>query len=245
MIPAIVGVFEECEKNVAICKAGDGDRQSRKGVTEVTLNQALFDAIVSGNAKATPGLVQADLDSGVPPGEILSQSMVPAMSRIGDQFSVNEIYVPQMLIAARAMNAGLAVLEPILVDSGYEPVGKVAIGTVKGDLHDIGKNIVAMMLKGAGFQVMDLGTDCDADAFQKAVDDGAQAVCLSAMLTTTMPYMKTIVEHFQSNGDNAAKVIIGGAPATQEYADQINADAYASNAADAVKNLSSVLGITS
>jgi 5-methyltetrahydrofolate--homocysteine methyltransferase len=222
-----------------------GSLTQKGGITDMTLNPEIFDAIVTGNAKSTPGLVQADLDSGVPAGDILKDSMVPAMNRIGEQFAVNEIYVPQMLIAARAMNAGLAVLEPILADSGYEPVGKVAIGTVKGDLHDIGKNIVAMMLKGAGFQVMDLGTDCDADAFQKAVDDGAQAVCLSAMLTTTMPYMKTIVEHFHSKGDNAARVIIGGAPATQEYADLINADGFASNAANAVKIVSSAIGIAS
>jgi 5-methyltetrahydrofolate--homocysteine methyltransferase len=211
----------------------------------MTLNQALFDAIVAGNAKLTPELVQTDLDSGVPAEDILKYSMVPAMTQIGEQFAVNKIYVPQMLIAARAMNAGLAVLEPILGDSGYEPVAKVAIGTVKGDLHDVGKNIVAMMLKGAGFQVMDLGTDCDADAFQKAVDDGAQAVCLSAMLTTTMPYMKTIVEHFHSQGDNTIGVIIGGAPATQKYANLIKADGYASNATDAVKIVSSALGIAS
>jgi 5-methyltetrahydrofolate--homocysteine methyltransferase len=206
----------------------------------MTMNQEIFDAIVKGDAKTTPELVQKDLEKGLDPSDILNLSMVPAMSHVGDQFAANEIYVPQMLIAARAMTAGLAILEPLLIETDYEPVGKVCIGTVKGDLHDIGKNIVAMMLKGAGFDVVDLGTDCDTQKFQKAVDDGAEAVCMSAMLTTTLPYMKTVVDHFKDS--NAVRVFIGGAPASEEYAELIEADGYGSNATDAVKVISAVLG---
>ncbi len=205
------------------------------------MNQAIFDAICKGDAKQTPVLIQQDLDAGTPANIVLTESMIPAMRHIGDLFAKNEVYVPQMLIAARAMNAGLALIEPALADTGHQPLAKVCIGTVKGDLHDIGKNIVAMMLKGAGFEVMDLGTDCDAATFQKAVDEGAQAVCLSALLTTTLPYMKQIIEHFQ--GNNEVRIIIGGAPVTQNYADEIQADGFGSNAADAVYAVARSLGI--
>lgn len=205
-------------------------------------NQDLFDAIVEGDGKTVASLVEEDLERGVPPGDILALSMIPAMGLIGEQFAANEIFVPQMLIAARAMNSGLSVLEPILVETDYQPVAKICIGTVKGDLHDIGKNIVAMMLKGAGFEVMDLGTDCDTAMFQKAIDEGAQAICLSAMLSTTLPYMKTVVDHFE--GSNSTRIIIGGAPATTEFAEMIGADGYASNATDAVRAVSAALGIT-
>ncbi len=204
-------------------------------------NQALFDAIVKGDAKITPVLVQKDLDNDIAAAVIMMESMVPAMRHIGDLFAKNEVYVPQMLIAARAMNAGLELLEPILADSGHKPLGVVCIGTVKGDLHDIGKNIVAMMLKGAGFEVMDLGTDCDAEDFQQAVDKGAQVVCLSALLTTTLPYMQTIVEHFK--GNNEVRIVIGGAPVSEAYADEIEADGFGSNAAEAVYAVSRTLGL--
>lgn len=205
-------------------------------------NQDLFDAIVKGDARTVGDLVERDLDKGGAPEDILQLSMIPAMGLIGEQFAANEIYVPQMLIAARAMNAGLAILEPVLVDTDYRPVARVCIGTVKGDLHDIGKNIVAMMLKGAGFDVMDLGTDCDTEVFQNAVDEGAQAICLSAMLSTTLPYMKTVVDHFE--GSNSARIIIGGAPATTDFAEKIGADGYASNATEAVRIVSMALGVT-
>jgi len=205
------------------------------------MNQAIFDAICKGDAKETPVLIQQELDAGTPANIVLTKSMIPAMRHIGDLFAKNEVYVPQMLIAARAMNAGLALIEPILAETGHQPLAKVCIGTVKGDLHDIGKNIVAMMLKGAGFDVMDLGTDCDAETFQKAVDEGAQAVCLSALLTTTLPYMKQIIKHFE--GNNEVRIIIGGAPVTQNYADEIQADGFGSNAADAVHAVARSLGI--
>ena len=207
----------------------------------MNLNQALFDAIVKGDAKAAPDLVPEDLDNQIAADVILMESMVPAMRHIGDLFAKNEIYVPQMLISARAMNAGMALIETILAESGHKPLGVVCIGTVKGDLHDIGKNIVAMMLKGAGFEIMDLGTDCDTDDFQQAVDQGAQVICLSALLTTTLPYMKTIVDHFK--GNNEVRIVIGGAPVTEAYAKQINADEFGANAADAVHAVSRALGL--
>ncbi len=205
-------------------------------------NTELWEAIVRGDAKTTPMLVQKDLDADITASGILSESMIPAMRHIGDQFAKNEVYVPQMLIAARAMNAGLALIEPILASTDHKPLGVVCIGTVEGDLHDIGKNIVAMMLKGAGFQIMDLGTDCSKDDFQQAVDQGAQVVCLSALLTTTLPYMQTIVDHFK--GNNEVRIVIGGAPVSEAYANEIQADGFGTNAAEAVDAVSQVLGLS-
>jgi 5-methyltetrahydrofolate--homocysteine methyltransferase len=163
------------------------------------------------------------------------------MAEVGDRFARNEFYVPEMLIAARAMQAGLNIVEPLLADTGHEPLGKVAIGTVKGDLHDIGKNLVAMMVKGAGYEVIDLGVDCDVAKYDEAVENGAQVILLSALLTTTMPYMKEIVDHFKAKG-SAVKILIGGAPVTQEYADEIGADGYSSDANQAVASVEKALG---
>jgi 5-methyltetrahydrofolate--homocysteine methyltransferase len=140
-----------------------------------------------------------------------------------------------MLVAARAMQEGLAVIEPLLLQSGYNPKAKVCIGTVKGDLHDIGKNLVAMLLKGAGYDVVDLGVDCDVQKFDEAVANGAKMVLCSVLLTTTMPYLKNVVSHFAGRSD--VKVVIGGAPVTREYADSIGADGYGADANDAVKVL--------
>ena len=203
--------------------------------------QELFDAIIKGDRKTTVQLIQAAVDNKEDLEEVLNDSMIAAMTEIGDQFTKNEIYVPDMLIAARAMQAGLDIVEPILTKQGHQPVGIVGIATVKGDLHDIGKNLVTIMLKGAGWQVMDLGVDYDVEKFQKAVDEGAQAICCSALLTTTMDYMETVVEYFS---DKEVKVYIGGAPITQAYADQIGADGYAEDATGAVRVISAGLGIT-
>jgi len=159
-------------------------------------NEELFNAIIKGKRKDVTALVQADVDAGASVEGILMDSMIPAMREIGDRFSRNEVYVPEMLIAARAMQAGLDIVEPLLADTGHEPIAKVAIGTVKGDLHDIGKNLVAMMLKGAGYEVIDLGVDCDVAKYEEAVNNGTQVLLLSALLTTTMPAMKEITEHF-------------------------------------------------
>ncbi len=193
-------------------------------------NEELFNAIIKGKRKDVTALVQADVDAGANVEEILMGSMIPAMREIGDRFSRNEVYVPEMLIAARAMQAGLDIVEPLLADTGHEPIARVAIGTVKGDLHDIGKNLVAMMLKGAGYDVTDLGVDCDVAKYEEAVANGAQVILLSALLTTTMPYMKEVTDVLKGK----VKILIGGAPVTQEYADEIGADGYANDANQAV-----------
>jgi 5-methyltetrahydrofolate--homocysteine methyltransferase len=203
-------------------------------------NEELFNAIMKGKRKDVAALVQAEIDGGANVGSILMESMIPAMREIGARFSRNEVYVPEMLIAARAMQAGLDLVDPLLSKSGHEPLGKVAIGTVKGDLHDIGKNLVAMMVKGAGYEVIDLGVDCDVAKYEEAVNNGVQVLMLSALLTTTMPYMKEVVSHFKAKGSKV-KILIGGAPVTQEYADEIGADGYSSDANQAVASVEKVL----
>jgi 5-methyltetrahydrofolate--homocysteine methyltransferase len=203
-------------------------------------NEELFNAIMKGKRKDVAALVQTEIDGGANVGSILMESMIPAMREIGARFSRNEVYVPEMLIAARAMQAGLDIIDPLLSKSGHEPLGKIAVGTVKGDLHDIGKNLVAMMVKGAGYEIMDIGVDCDVAKYEEAVNNGAQVIMLSALLTTTMPYMKEVVAHFKAKGSKV-KILIGGAPVTQEYADEIGADGYASDANQAVAAVEKVL----
>ena len=200
-------------------------------------NESLFEAICKGDRDTVTDLVQKALDGGDDVVDLLNNSMIPAMREMGERFSRNDVYVPDMLIAARAMQSGLDLLAPQLASSGHKSVAKVCIGTVKGDLHDIGKNLVAMMLKGAGYEVIDLGVDCDVNQFQEAVDGGADAVLFSALITTTMPYMKSVVEHFKERPD--VKVVIGGAPVTQQYAEEIGADGYGPDANQAVKVIDS------
>jgi 5-methyltetrahydrofolate--homocysteine methyltransferase len=203
-------------------------------------NEELFEAICKGNRAKVTEIVQAVLDSGGDVAELLNTSMIPAMREMGERFSCNEVYVPDMLIAARAMQSGLDLIEPKLAQAGHESSGRVCVGTVKGDLHDIGKNLVAMMVRGAGYDVVDLGVDCDVQQFEQAVNEGAKAVLCSALLTTTMPYMKTIVEYFKARED--VQVVIGGAPVTQDYADEIGAAGYGSDANQAIKVIDSLLG---
>jgi len=203
-------------------------------------NEDLFTAVIKGKRKDVIEIIQTLIGADANIEEILMESMIPAMREIGERFTRNEVYVPEMLIAARAMQAGLDLIEPLLADTGHKPLGKVAIGTVKGDLHDIGKNLVAMMVKGAGYEVEDLGSDCDVSKYEAAVDNGAQVIMLSALLTTTMPYMKEVVNYFHSKG-SAVKILIGGAPVTQEYADEIGADGYSSDANQAVAAVERVL----
>jgi 5-methyltetrahydrofolate--homocysteine methyltransferase len=186
-----------------------------------------------GKAKDVEALVKQAIDENVPPGDILSKGLIAGMSVVGEKFKKNQVYVPEVLIAARAMNTGLKVLEPILAKAGVKPLGVVAVGTVKNDLHDIGKNLVIMMLKGAGFQVMDLGIDVPPEKFVKAAQDGAQVIGLSALLTTTMPQMKTVIDALKA-ASVTSKTMIGGAPVTQAYADEIGANGYAPDAASAV-----------
>lgn len=190
-----------------------------------------------GRAKNVKSLVEVALEQGVDPKEILNDGLLAGMMVIGGKFKRNEVFVPEVLVAARAMTAGISILEPKLVEIGNEPIGKVVIGTVKGDLHDIGKNLVAMMLKGAGFEVIDAGTDVDADTFiSKAEEIGADAICMSALLTTTMPYMKTVVDTLKVRGlRDKYIVMIGGAPVNDTFAEQIGADFYTADATSAAE----------
>ncbi|WP_302452523.1 corrinoid protein [Victivallis vadensis] len=200
--------------------------------------EALRAAVIKGKRNDVAAIVQAAIDGGEDINLILDRGMIPAMREIGDKFSRNEAYVPELLIAARAMQAGLALLEPLIAASGRKSLGKVAIGTVKGDLHDIGKNLVAIMLKGAGYDVIDLGVNCDITKYEEGVKQGATIIGCSSLLTTTMPYMKEVVAYFKDKG---VKVVIGGAPVTQAYADEIGADGYSEDANGAVKLIDSLL----
>jgi 5-methyltetrahydrofolate--homocysteine methyltransferase len=195
---------------------------------------AISEALQKGKADEVKNLVSQALEEKTDAKKVLEEGLIAGMDIIGGRFKRNEIYIPEVLIAARAMHAGMSVLEPILAESGVKMIGKVAIGTVKGDLHDIGKNLVAMMFKGAGFDVVDLGVDVPAEKFVGASDDGADIVGLSALLTTTMVQMKNVLESLKEKGSKA-KAIIGGAPVTQNYCDEIGADGYAADAATAVE----------
>lgn len=198
---------------------------------------AIFDAILDGDAAAVATLTQQALDAGQSADSILREALIPAMNEVGDLYEEGEYFVPEMLVAARAMKAGLAVIKPLLVEGDVEPLGRVAIGTVKGDMHDVGKNLVSMMLEGAGFEIVDLGIDVSAQAFVDAVrEQGAQIVAMSALLTTTMTNMRATVDALEAAGlRERVKVIIGGAPVSDEYASQIGADGYAADAGQAVK----------
>ena len=195
----------------------------------------IYNGVLEGDMGRVEENVQVALDAGVSPADILQDGLIAAMGEVGRLFEEGEYFVPEMLIAARAMKAGLTILQPLLVDSGVEPVGKVAVGTVKGDLHDIGKNLVAMMLEGAGFEIVDLGTDVAPEQFVEAVKGGVDIVGLSALLTTTMPSMESTIQAIETAGlRDQVKVIIGGAPVTADYSDQIGADGFAPDASQAV-----------
>ena len=190
-----------------------------------------------GKAEDLAALVSEELAAGVAPKDILTEGLIAGMGIVGTKFKNNEIFVPEVLIAARAMNAALAVLKPALADSGVEPVGTAVICTVKGDLHDIGKNLVKMMIEGTGIRVIDLGVDCSAEKIVEAVkENNADIVCLSALLTTTMMYQKDIIDALKAAGlRDKVKVMVGGAPVTQAFADEIGADAYTPDAASAAE----------
>lgn len=193
-------------------------------------------ALQKGRAKIVAELVNKAVEDGCPVKDILNEGLISGMSVIGVKFKNNEVYVPEVLIAARAMNAGTAILKPLLQQEGVEPAGKIAIGTVKGDLHDIGKNLVKMMMEGKGIEVVDLGVDVSVEKYVQAARDGAKIICCSALLTTTMPVMREVVEALEKEGlRNSVKVMIGGAPVTDDYARQIGADAYTPDAASAAE----------
>ncbi len=206
--------------------------------------QGIADALIKGKAPVVKELVQQAIDEGVTPAEVLSEGLIAGMSVIGVRFKNNEVYVPEVLIAARAMHAGMDILKPLLIDSGVKPKGVVAIGTVKGDLHDIGKNLVMMMIEGAGFRVVDLGVDVTPEKFVEAVKDGADIIGMSALLTTTMPAMKTTIDALTAAGvrDNV-KIMVGGAPLTQAFADEIGADGYSPDAASATDLAKELIGV--
>jgi len=206
--------------------------------------QAIAENLINGNAPAVKQGVEEVLAEGVSAGEILNGALVPAMDEVGYRFKNNIFYVPEVLIAARAMHAGMDVLKPLLADSDVPTAGKVIIGTVKGDLHDIGKNLVCMMLEGGGFEVIDLGVDTSPEKFVATIrDEQPQIVGMSALLTTTMVNMRTTIEALSKAGvRDQVKVMIGGAPVTQRYADEIGADGYAPDAASAVDLARSLVG---
>ena len=201
----------------------------------------LSNAIIKGDQKTAVDVTKAALDEGIEPGTILSDGLIAGMNVIGVRFKANEVYIPEVLIAARAMKMAMEILEPKLVEAGVQPLGKAMVGTVQGDLHDIGKNLVMMMLKGAGFDVVDLGTDVSPNAFvEKAKESKTQIVGLSALLTTTMPAMEKTIQAIKEAG-LSVKIMIGGAPVTQAYADKIGADGYAADAASAVDTAKTLL----
>ncbi|MFA9377417.1 MAG: corrinoid protein [Lachnotalea sp.] len=205
--------------------------------------QEMSEFLQKGRAKNVKTLVQQALDEGVDPKEILNDGLLAGMMIIGEKFKKNEVFVPEVLVAARAMNAGLAILEPKLVEVGNKAVGKAVIGTVKGDLHDIGKNLVAMMLKGAGFDIFDLGVDVEADTFiEKAEEVNADVICMSALLTTTMPNMKTVIEKLkEKNLREKYIVMVGGAPVNESFASQIGADYYTPDATSCAEKAKEVV----
>lgn len=196
----------------------------------------LYDAIVTGNAKKAEEVTKAALEAQVDPSELLSKYMIPAMDEVGKRFECNEYFVPELLIAARAMKTALALLTPKLAASGAKAAGRVVIGTVQGDLHDIGKNLVASMLEGAGFKVVDLGVDVPPQKFVEAAkEQEGSIVAMSALLTTTMVQMRNVIQALSEAGlRDKTKVMIGGAPITQQYCDEIGADGYGDNASAAV-----------
>jgi corrinoid protein of di/trimethylamine methyltransferase len=199
--------------------------------------EKLYEAIVSGAKDTAIEVTRKALDDGTDPKALIDEAMIPAMREAGQRFEDEEFFVPELLLAARAMKAALELIRPLLVEQGSEPKGRVVIGTVKGDLHDIGKNLVSSMLEGAGFEVIDLGTDVAPEQFVAAVQEkNANLVGLSALLTVTMPSMKSTVDALEAAGvREQVKVLVGGAPLTSEYAAEIRADGYADNASAAVR----------
>ena len=198
--------------------------------------QALGEAVIQGDDKAALAITEKAIAEGADPLMLVNEYMIPAMDEVGRRFENNEYFVPELLISARAMKAALEILRPLLLQGGQEPLARVAIGTVKGDLHDIGKNLVASMLEGGGFEVIDLGVNVSPEQFVQAVrEKGAKLVAMSALLTTTMPSMKQTIEALKEAGvRDQVKVLVGGAPLTQKFADEIGADGYSETAPAAV-----------
>ena len=207
--------------------------------------QGLADALIRGKAAECTALTNEAIAEGLPADLVLREGLIAGMKVIGIRFRNNEIFVPEVLIAARAMKAGMAILEPILAACGIQPIGTVVMGTVKGDLHDIGKNLVGMMLKGAGFRVVDLGVNVSWEKYLDAIDKHTAVLMgMSALLTTTMPYMATVVQKMKETGHfDRCKVFVGGAPVTQAFADEVGAHGWAKDASSAVLKAKELLGV--
>lgn len=203
----------------------------------MTLKEELYESVVNGDGEVVKTLTTQAIADGLTAGEILNDVLIPAMTDVGQRFERQDFFVPEMLVAARAMKYGVEVLRPHLVAAGVKPVGTVVMGTVQGDLHDIGKNLVIMMLEGTGFRVVDLGVDVPADRFVVAINEHKpELVAMSALLTTTMVAMKASVEALVSAGvRDRVKVMVGGAPVTQKFADEIGADIYGADASSAAR----------
>lgn len=210
-------------------------QQTYKGETVMSIYLEISENLQRGKAKIVKELVQKAVDDGLPAAQILGEGLLSGMNIIGEKFKNNEVYVPEVLVAARAMNMGMQVLKPLLIEDGVQSTGKVCIGTVQGDLHDIGKNLVKMMMEGKGLEVVDLGTDVAPETFvNTAIEQDCQIICCSALLTTTMEVMADVVKHAESAGiRDKVKIMVGGAPVTEEFCNQIGADKYTSDAASA------------
>ena len=203
--------------------------------------EQIKEQVIAGNVKKVKEYTDADVSQGLHVSTILNDGLIAGMNVVGALFKNDEIYVPEVLMAARAMHTGLAIIKPLIASAGLKEKGVVAIGTVKGDMHDIGKNLVIMMLEGAGYKVIDLGTDVPAEKFLKVVEDEhPQIVGLSALLTTTMPQMQQTVKRLKESG-NRIKIVVGGAPVTEKFAREIGADGYAADAASAVEKVSELI----
>ncbi len=202
------------------------------------------EAVVRGDMEGVTRGVRQGLEAGAASGDLLSEALIPGMIEVGDLFESGDVFVPEMLLSARAMKAGLEVLKPMLVTDGIQPLGTVALGTVQGDIHDVGKNLVAMMLEGAGFKVIDLGVNVPPERFVQAARDGAQILGLSALLTTTVRAMPTVIQALEAAGlREKVHVMVGGAPVTDEFAEETGADGFAADASLAVKRAKMLLGI--
>jgi len=237
-------VVDKIEKNNSFVLIGRNFiwYKSRGGILSVL--EDLKESVIAGNENKVIEYTQQALEEGIDVEEILNNGFIPGMDVVGNMFQANEIYVPEMLISAKAMKAGMKILEPLLTKAGIEPIGKVVIGTVKGDLHDIGKNLVAMMLEGAGFEVIDAGVDITPQKFMDLIKENkADILCLSALLTTTMVGIKNVIDAFEENGlRDDVKIIVGGAPLSADYAKEIGADGYSPDAASAVDLAKKVIG---
>ena len=208
--------------------------------------ESIYQAVLEGDAEEAASQVQAGLDAGIAPSDILNKGCIAAMGEVGRLFEEGEMFVPEMLIAARAMQAGMTILKPHLAEGEITSAGKVIVGTVAGDLHDIGKNLVGMMMEGAGFEIVDLGTDVSAEKFVNALrEHKADIIGMSALLTTTMPSMTATIEALTEAGlRDQVKVLVGGAPVTQAFADEIGADGFAPDASSATRVAKALLGVS-